>query len=66
MVKYTAALKKGTAEAEAILSRFTKNGPQHPVYKAEIFKLPLLRLLSVAAIGFSLIISSILITLCCL
>ena len=34
MVKYTAALKKGTAEAEAILSRFTKNGPQHPVYKA--------------------------------
>ena len=34
MVKYTAALKKGTAEAEAILSRFTKNGPKHPVYKA--------------------------------
>ncbi len=34
MVKYTAALKKGTAEAEAILSRFTKNGLQHPVYKA--------------------------------
>ncbi len=34
MVKYTAALKRGTAEAEAILSRFTKNGPQHPVYKA--------------------------------
>jgi TnpA family transposase len=34
MVKYTTALKKGTAEAEAILSRFTKNGPKHPVYKA--------------------------------
>jgi TnpA family transposase len=33
-VKYTTALKKGTAEAEAILSRFTKNGPMHPVYKA--------------------------------
>jgi TnpA family transposase len=34
MIKYTTALKKGTAEAEAILSRFTRNGPQHPVYKA--------------------------------
>jgi TnpA family transposase len=33
-VKYTTALKKGTAEAEAILSRFTRNGPMHPVYKA--------------------------------
>src|SRR4051812_23503853 len=32
--KYAAALKKGTADAEAILSRFTKNGPMHPVYKA--------------------------------
>jgi TnpA family transposase len=34
LVKYTIALKKCTAETEAILSRFTKNGPQHPVYKA--------------------------------
>jgi TnpA family transposase len=33
-VKYTTALKKGNAEAEAILSRFTKHGPIHPVYKA--------------------------------
>jgi TnpA family transposase len=33
-VKYTTALKKSTAEAEVILSRFTKNGPMHPVYKA--------------------------------
>ena len=34
LVKYTAALKRGTADAEAILSRFTKSGPMHPVYKA--------------------------------
>jgi TnpA family transposase len=33
-IKYTAALKRGTAEAETILSRFSKNGPKHPVYKA--------------------------------
>ena len=34
LVKYAAALKGGTADAEAILSRFTKSGPMHPVYKA--------------------------------
>jgi TnpA family transposase len=34
LVKYAAALKRGTADAEAILSRFTKSGPMHPVYKA--------------------------------
>lgn len=36
LVKYTAAFKRGTADAEAILSRFTKNGPQHPIYQAVI------------------------------
>jgi len=34
IVKYTTALKLGTADAEAILSRFTKNGVRHPAYKA--------------------------------
>jgi TnpA family transposase len=34
MLKFTAALRLGTAEAEAILRRFTKKGPQHPTYKA--------------------------------
>lgn len=34
IVKYTTALKLGTADAEAILSRFTKNGVQHPAYQA--------------------------------
>jgi TnpA family transposase len=34
MVKFAAALKLGTAEAEAILRRFTRNGPQHPTYQA--------------------------------
>lgn len=34
MVKYTTALKLGTAQAEAILSRFTRNNIQHPTYKA--------------------------------
>ena len=34
MVKYTTALKLGTAQAEAILSRFTRNNVQHPTYKA--------------------------------
>jgi TnpA family transposase len=34
IVKYTIALKLGTAEAEAILSRFTKAGPKHPTYLA--------------------------------
>lgn len=34
MVKYTTALKLGTAQAEAILSRFTRNNIPHPTYKA--------------------------------
>jgi len=34
MVKYAAALQKGTAHAESILRRFTRNNRQHPVYQA--------------------------------
>ena len=34
MVKYATALRLGTADAEAILRRFTRNGPQHPTYLA--------------------------------
>ena len=34
MVKYATALWLGTAEAEAILRRFTRGGPKHPAYKA--------------------------------
>lgn len=34
MLKFATALRLGTAEAEAILRRFTKKGPQHPTYKA--------------------------------
>lgn len=34
MIKYATALRLGTAEAEAILRRFTRNGPQHPTYQA--------------------------------
>jgi TnpA family transposase len=34
MVKYATALRLGTAEAEAILRRFTRPGPQHPTYAA--------------------------------
>ncbi len=34
MVKYATALRLGTAEAEAILRRFTRNNLQHPTYKA--------------------------------
>ena len=34
MVKYTTALRLGTAEAEAILKRFTRENQQHPTYKA--------------------------------
>jgi TnpA family transposase len=34
MLKFTTALRLGTAEAEAILRRFTKKRPQHPTYKA--------------------------------
>ena len=34
MVKYSTALRLGTAETEAILRRFTRNNLQHPTYKA--------------------------------
>ncbi len=34
MVKYTTALRLGTAETEAILRRFTRHNLQHPTYKA--------------------------------
>lgn len=34
LVKYTTALRVGTAETEAILRRFTRATPQHPTYKA--------------------------------
>jgi TnpA family transposase len=34
MIKYTTALRVGTADTEAILRRFTKKNVQHPTYKA--------------------------------
>ncbi len=34
MVKYATALRLGTADAEAILKRFTRHNPQHPTYQA--------------------------------
>ncbi len=34
MIKYTTALRLGTAETEAILRRFTRKNVQHPTYKA--------------------------------
>ena len=34
MVKYATALRRGTADPEAILRRFTRNNVQHPTYKA--------------------------------
>ena len=34
MIKFAAALKRGTADAEAILRRFTSRGPKHPTYLA--------------------------------
>ena len=34
MVKYAIALRLGTAEAEALLKRFTRHNIQHPTYKA--------------------------------
>ena len=34
MVKYTTALRLGTAEPEAILKRFTRTNIQHPTYQA--------------------------------
>jgi len=33
MIKYTTALRLGTADTEAILRRFTKKNVQHPTYK---------------------------------
>jgi TnpA family transposase len=38
MIKYTTALRLGTAETEAILRRFTKKNVQHPTYKALLGK----------------------------
>jgi TnpA family transposase len=34
MVKYATAMRLGTADAEAILRRFTRENTQHPTYKA--------------------------------
>jgi TnpA family transposase len=34
LLRYATALRLGTADAEAILRRFTRNRPQHPTYKA--------------------------------
>ena len=34
IIKYTTALRLGTADAEAILSRFMKNGVKHPAFQA--------------------------------
>lgn len=34
MIKYARALQLGTAEAEQVLRRFTRNGPKHPTYLA--------------------------------
>jgi TnpA family transposase len=34
MIKYTTALRLGTAEPEAILRRFTRENVQHPTYRA--------------------------------
>lgn len=34
LIKYTTALKLGTADAETIMKRFTRNNLQHAVYKA--------------------------------
>ena len=34
MVKFTTALRLGTADSESILRRFTRNIPQHPTYAA--------------------------------
>lgn len=36
MVKYATALRLGTAAAEDILRRFTRNNVQHPTYRALI------------------------------
>ena len=34
IVKYTTALRLGTAEVEQVLRRFTRGGPKHPTYRA--------------------------------
>ncbi|WP_078854828.1 Tn3 family transposase [Streptomyces sp. NRRL F-5135] len=34
IVKYTTALRLGTAEAEQVLRRFTRGGPKHPTHRA--------------------------------
>ncbi|MER6692145.1 Tn3 family transposase [Streptomyces minutiscleroticus] len=34
MVKYATALRLGTTEAEQVLRRFTRGGPEHPTYAA--------------------------------
>lgn len=34
MIKYTTAIRLGTAKTESILRRFTRNNVQHPTYKA--------------------------------
>jgi TnpA family transposase len=34
MIKYATAIRLGTASADAILKRFTRNTPQHPTYRA--------------------------------
>ena len=34
LIKFTTALRLGTADAESILRRFTKNNVQHPTYRA--------------------------------
>ncbi|WP_390882312.1 Tn3 family transposase [Streptomyces salinarius] len=34
IVKYTTALRLGTAEAEQVRRRFTRGGPKHPTYQA--------------------------------
>src|SRR5215471_7667474 len=34
MIRYTTALRCGTAEPESILRRFTRNNVQHPTYRA--------------------------------
>jgi len=34
MIKYTTALKQGTADPESILKRFTRGNESHPTYKA--------------------------------
>ena len=36
IIKFTTALRLGTADAESILRRFTSNNAQHPVYQALI------------------------------